>query len=111
MSNYFFLIFFSTIIGTRAALLVRPTPGPTIGVLRIHHYMYGILGIVVGALVHSIGVYAVGAGLFVDELSFLLMRGKTHQDNYSAASLLGTLLFVIAVFVLRHFLVALCTPA
>jgi hypothetical protein len=111
MSNYFFSVFFFTIIVTRAALLVRPTPGPTIRAVRIHHYMYGIVGIVVGVLVHSIGVYAIGAGLFVDELSFLLMGGKTHQDNYSAASLLGTLLFVIVVFVLRHFLVALCTLA
>ena len=67
--------------------------------------MYGLVAVVIGLITHSIIVYAIGLGLFVDELTYLLIGGKTHEDNYSNISLLGTLLFVITVFVFRNYLV------
>ena len=107
MGNYFFLIFAVTIILTRLILYfypVLPFPAPTIGKFRIHHYMYGLVAIILGFISQSILIYAIGLGLFIDELTFLLMGGKTHEDNYSKISLLGTLIFIVIVFLFRRYL-------
>ena len=103
MATQFFLIFVVTIAATRIGLYLYPIPGPTIGDIRIHHYVYGVLLTIVGLVTKSMPVYAVGIGLFVDELTYVMMGGKTHQDNYSRISLLGTLLFVVVVFALRSY--------
>jgi hypothetical protein len=47
-------------------------------------------------------LFAIGLGLFVDELTFLATRGRTHQDNYSAKSLVGTILIMALVYVFRE---------
>lgn len=105
MSNYFFLIFLSTITITRLLLFIYPFPAPTFGKFRTHHYMYGLVGIAIGLLANSITIYAVGLGLFVDELTYLLMRGKDHKDNYSKISLFGTIFFVAVVFLFRDYFI------
>ena len=63
--------------------------------------MYGLLDIAASLLVHSLILYAIGLGLFVDELTYLLIGGKTHKDNYSAISLTGTLAFIAVVYVFK----------
>jgi len=70
----------------------------------MHHYMYGIVGIVTGLLFHSIIVYAIGLGLFVDELTYLFIQGKNHKDNYSRTSLLGTALIMLLIFLFQNYL-------
>ena len=107
MANQFFLIFLATVIITRIFLFLYPIPAPTIRKFRIHHYMYGILGILIGLLFKSLIFYAIGLGLFIDELTYLLIRGKNHEHNYSKVSLIGTLFFVIVVFILRNYLIFL----
>ena len=105
MSNYFFLIFVVTVVIVRLFLFLCPFPSPNMKGFRIHHYMYGIVGIIIGLVAHSINLYAIGLGLFVDELTYIIIRGKDHKDNYSAVSLFGTFLFVLAIFVFRDYLV------
>lgn len=73
----------------------------------MHHYMYGLILIVLSILFESLILYAVGLGLFIDELTYLLMRGKTHEDNYSTVSLLGTAILVTAVFIFKDYLILL----
>ena len=107
MANAFFLIFLLTVIITRLFVFYLPISSPTFGKLRIHHYMYGIILIFISFLFSNLIVYAIGLGLFVDELTYLLIRGKTHKDNYSIISLSGTLFFVILIFLLRNYLVLL----
>jgi hypothetical protein len=104
MGNYFFIIYVLTVLVTRIFLFLYPTPAPTIGSFRTHHYMFGIAGIIIGLFLRSIAIYAVGIGLFVDELSFLLIKGKSHSDNYSGMSLLGTVIFVIVGYFLKRYL-------
>jgi len=101
---YFFSIFISTILITRVFLYLKPTPAPTIKGFRIHHYMYGLILILFGVMLSNIFVYAVGWGLFIDELPFLALGGKTHQDNYSPRSLLGVLILAIMVMLFRNYL-------
>lgn len=63
--------------------------------------MYGLLCILFSLVIHSLILYAIGLGLFVDELSYLLLKGKNHKDNYSPVSLAGTLIFIILVYIFR----------
>lgn len=105
MASYFFIIFLLTILLTRLFLFLHPTASPNIGRFRLHHYMYGIVGVLIGLAMHSLSVYAIGMGLFIDELTYLLIRGKDHVDNYSKLSLLGTLFFIIIVFLLKDYLI------
>ena len=104
MDFRFFSIFAATLLVVRIALFFWPVPAPTIAGIRTHHYMYGVIAVVTGLITRSISVYAVGVGLFVDELTFLLSGGQTHQDNYSTVSLVGTLIFAVLVFFLRGIL-------
>jgi hypothetical protein len=106
MIDYFFSVFLATIVITRIFLLLNPTPAPTIGNVRIHHYMYGLVGIAIALVIHSLILYAIGLGLFVDELTYLIIGGKTHRDNYSGISLSGTFILIIIVFFLRNWLTA-----
>lgn len=98
--QYFFLIFLTTILITRIVLFVKPVSSPTIKGFRVHHWMYGVLLITISIFIKNIYLLAIGLGLFIDELTFLIMRGKTHKDNYSFKSLLGTILFIIIVYLL-----------
>ena len=105
IANQFFIIFLVTIILVHLILFLKPIPGPIIKGFRIHHYMYGIIAIPISLIFSSIPLYAVGMGLFIDELTYLLIGGKTHQDNYSKKSLLGTMIFILAVFLLKEYLI------
>lgn len=102
--NYFFIIFLLTIICVRLFLYFKPIPSPTIKNVRLHHYMYGLALIPIAWIFSSITLYAIGLGLFVDELSYILMRGKTHKDNYSFVSFAGTAFFVTLVYLLCRLL-------
>ncbi len=104
MDFRFFFIFAFTVLMIRTVLYFHPVPAPTIGGLRTHHYMYGAIAMLIGLATKSISLYAVGMGLFIDELTFLFTGGRTHQDNYSSVSLLGTAILVGLVFVLRGYL-------
>src|SRR5690348_16598121 len=112
MANQFFWIFFGTIAVVRIFLWIDPTPAPTIPKLkwhhhvyhkfRTHHWMLGLISIVVAFAIHSLILYAIGLGLFVDELTYLLIGGKTHKDNYSVVSLSGTVIFMILTYFFRQ---------
>lgn len=103
----FFLIFLITIIVTRIALFLCPIASPTVKGFRIHHWMYGIFLIVLGIVLSSIVLYAIGLGLFVDELTYILIGGTSHKDNYSTVSLVGTVIFIIIVYIFQLPLLAI----
>lgn len=105
----FFLVFLCTILVTRIILYLAgqlasdpDALGFTLFGVRLHHYMYGALLMIVAIFFPHIHLFSIGMGLFVDELTYLLMAGTTRADNYSWISLLGTLIFVFIVFVLRR---------
>lgn len=106
MIPYFYAVFIATIIGTRVFLYVRPTSSPKIKGFQTHHYMHGLVGIVIGLMLKYAIVFSIGLGLFIDELTaFVLMRGKTHEDNYSKLSLFGTFVFSLIVFFYQEHLI------
>ena len=105
IENKFFIILLITVLIVRVFLFVDPISSPTIKGFRIHHYMYGIVGIPVAILTGSLPLYAISVALFEDEFTYTLMGGKTQRDNYSAISIIGTILFVVLTFFLRKYLV------
>lgn len=109
-AQHFFKIFLITILITRVFLYFNPTPSPTIHGFRTHHYMYGLMLVPIGIAISSVVLFAIGLGLFVDELGYLLIGGSTHADNYSTASLLLLCVFVALVYASRNKLSSLVRP-
>jgi hypothetical protein len=105
MTNEFFTIFLCTVLITRIFLYFNPKPAFTIKNFRTHHWMYGLIGIIIAVIFHSVVLYAIGLGLFVDELTYLIIGGKNHTDNYSVTSLFGTVVFIILIFFLRNYFI------
>ena len=71
----------------------------------MHHWMYGLILLAIGIIIKNVPVYAIGIGLFVDELPYILIRGKTHKDNYSSKSLVGLSICILIVFIARKWLI------
>ena len=107
-SNYFFLIFLTTIVLTRLWLFIKPISSPTIKGFKLHHYMYGLVNIVISFFISNITLYAVGFGLFIDEIIFLIPNPSKpfHYKEYnSIKGRLGTLFFIILVYILKSILI------
>ena len=112
--NYFFLIFLGTIAITRVFLLTK-TAGPTIKGFRVRHYMFGLVLTVLSFLIHNFTVYAIGLGLFVDEVPPILVKGPGHkseywngcEDYYSPWCVAGVLIIIFLVYVFRSNIVGL----
>jgi hypothetical protein len=101
-ANYFFVLFLATITFTRILLRVKPLSGPTIKGLRLHHYMYGLVLIPFGFILDSVTLYAVGWGLFADEVGVVLFKFKTYEEYYSKTSLVSVIVIIILVFLFRE---------
>lgn len=107
--DYFFLVFLGVIAVTRLFLLSK-IPGPTIKGFRVRHYMYGIILIILAFLIRNLTVYAIGLGLFVDELPPILVKGpgyKTEQwrgceDYYSPWCVAGVFILVFITYIFRN---------
>jgi hypothetical protein len=102
VATEFVVITILTVVAARLFLYAYPISSPTLGRFRVHHYMYGIIGIPVSILIVSLPMFAVSTALLIDELTFLSIGGKTHEDNYSLISLAGTVGLTIAVCVFRE---------
>jgi len=110
--DYFFLIFLGTIALTRLLLLSKKG-SPTIREFRLRHYMYGIVLIVFSFLTRSITTYAIGFGLFVDEVPLILIKGPGHREKYwrgiedyfSPWCVSGVLILIFVAYIFRDILI------
>lgn len=106
LDDRYFLVVMITIILIRVLVYLFPKPSPTVKNFRIHHWMYGLLcTCILFSISHfysNIYLLAISNGIFLDEIGFILMRGKTHEDNYSPKSFMILLLFILLVFILRE---------
>jgi hypothetical protein len=68
--------------------------------------MYGIVIIAVSLVIRSLPFYAIGLGLFVDELAFIFLKPKDYNTYLSRRATIGMLLFVFIVYLLRYYLVS-----
>lgn len=73
---------------------------PSIGKLKLHHYMYGIVIIVLGGLLKNPYLLGIGLGLFVDEFPLIIRYGnRFHWKEYwSWYSFVGVGILLTLVF-------------
>ena len=113
--DYFFLIVLGTVAATRFFLFLTKLPAPSIKGFRTRHYMYGLILILVAFFSHSLTIYAVGLGLFVDELPAILVKGPGHKEEqwngceayYTPWCFAGVLILIFLTYLFRDFLTGL----
>lgn len=102
----YFLFTFITIFITRVVVYVLNKPSPTIKNFRTHHWMFGLFFTIILFCISSfytnIYLLSISMGIFFDEIGFIIIRGKTHEDNYSPQSFMILLLFVLLLFIFRE---------
>ena len=47
----------------------------------------------------NVYLLSISVGVFLDEIGFILIKGKTHEDNYSPKSFMIIMLFILLLFV------------
>ncbi len=106
MSLYdkYFLITLLTIIITRVGVYIFSKPSPTIKNFRTHHWMYGLLFTIILFCIPYKNLYllSISTGVFLDEIGFIIIKGKTHKDNYSPKSFMILLFFILILFIFRE---------
>lgn len=102
----FFLFTLLTIIITRISVYIFNKPSPTINGFRTHHWMYGLLFTIIflaiSRIYTNIYLLAISLGIFLDEIGFIIIRGKNHEDNYSPKSFMIILIFILILFIIRE---------
>ena len=104
----FFLIFLLTLIITRVFCLKTRIPSPTISGFRTHHYMTGLLLIVLSFYFSNLVIFAIGFGLFVDQMPlFIFWRKWKWEDYISTWSYVGLIFITIIVYLFQDYLISL----
>lgn len=106
----YFLYTMIIIIVTRVLVYLFNKPSPTIKNFRTHHWMYGLLFTIILFCISSfytnIYLLSISMGIFLDEIGFIIIRGKTHEDNYSPKSFMILMFFVLLLFIFRENIVS-----
>lgn len=102
----YFLLTFITILITRIVVYIFNKPSPTIKSFRTHHWMFGLFFTIILFCISSfytnIYLLSISMGIFLDEIGFIIIRGKTHEDNYSPKSFIILIFFIILLFIFRE---------
>ena len=102
----YFLLTFITILITRVVVYIFNKPSPTIKSFRTHHWMFGLFFTIILFCISSfytnIYLLSISMGVFLDEIGFIIIRGKTHEDNYSPKSFMLLIFFIILLFIFRE---------
>ncbi|MEK7618442.1 MAG: hypothetical protein AAB410_04835 [Patescibacteria group bacterium] len=113
--EYFFLVFLVAIVVTRLLLATRKMAKPTIKGFRLRHYMYGMVLIAFGYFFNNLTVFAIGSGLFADEIPLIIIKGPGHKDEYwrgcedyyTPWCVAGILIIILVVYTFRNTIAAL----
>ena len=102
----YFLLTMLTVIITRVLVYLFNKPSPTIKNFRTHHWMFGltftIILFCISNFYTNIYLLAISMGIFLDEIGFIIIRGKTHEDNYSPKSFMILMFFILLLFIFRE---------
>ena len=101
---YFFTTLI-TIIITRILVYLINKPSPTIKNFRTHHWMFGLFFTIIlfsiSKFYTNIYLLSISNGIFLDKIGFILIKGKTHKDNYSTRSFIIFIIFIILLYMLK----------
>lgn len=106
--KYFLYTMITTVI-TRIFVYIFKKTSPTIKNFRTHHWMFGLaFTIILFSIANfctNIYLLAISTGIFLDEIGFIILRGKTHEDNYSPQSFMLLMFFILLLFIFREIIV------
>ena len=110
--DYFFFIFLGTIMVTRFVLAFPKRPKTFIAGLLIRHYLYGIVGAIIGFFIKNTMIYAIGLGLIADELILVVVKGpglkdkqwRGCEDYFTPWSVAAVFVITFVVYLTRNFL-------
>lgn len=107
----YFLFTTATIIITRVLVYVFNKSSPTIKNFRTHHWMFGLVFTImlfcISRFYTNIYLLSISTGIFLDEIGFIILKGKTHEDNYSPKSFMILMFFILLLFIFRENIVNL----
>ena len=104
--DIYYLFTMITIILTRIGVYIFNKPSPTIKNFRTHHWMYGLFFTImlfcISSFYTNIYLLSISMGIFLDEIGFIIIKGKTHEDNYSPKSFMILMFFALLLFIFRE---------
>jgi len=84
LQDKFFLITMITIIMTRIIVYIINKPCPTINNFRTHYWMFGLAFTIIpfGISIFYVNIYllSISMGVFLDEIGFVIIRGKSPRQ-------------------------------
>ena len=102
----YYLFTMLTVILTRIFVYIFNKPSPTIKNFRTHHWMYGLFFTIILFCISSfytnIYLLSISMGIFLDEIGFIIIKGKNHEDNYGPKSFMILIIFILVLFVFRE---------
>jgi len=107
--NTFFITYILTIVVTRIFLKFFPIHGRKIGNFQPHHYMYGLILIIIYFFIQNSILLAIGTALVIDEIPlFFIFKTLDWPDDHwkqyhSVQSILGIITISVIGFVLIAF--------
>lgn len=64
--------------------------------------LFTILLFFISKFYTNVYLLSISMGVFLDEIGFILIKGKTHEDNYSPKSFMIIMLFILLLFIFRE---------
>ena len=112
ISKYFIIVFILTIVLTRIALSIWPKHGPMLAGIQLHHYMYGIVLVIISLFVFKTTLLPIGLALFIDEVPLFFMFGgwdwpDNHWKEYFS---LQCVLWIVIISVVGYFAINFISP-
>ena len=102
----YILITMITILITRVLVYKFNKPSPTIKNFRTHHWMFGFVFSIILFLISNfytnMYLLSISNGIFLDEIGLIIIKGKTHEDNYSPESFMILIFFILLLFIFRE---------
>jgi len=109
-STLFSILFISTILIIRLSVFLIPEVDVTFGGIVIHHFWVGVILLLSIFFIPEnnslrIWAYAVGSGLFADQLVFMFLGAGNDPEYWSLPSVLGTVVLTALIFFIRKRLI------
>jgi hypothetical protein len=105
--NIFCLLLILTIIISRLSVLIFPERDVILAGIVIHHYVYGIILIIISYVftiksrIIKTCFLGIGAGFIVDQLVFVILGGGKDKEYFQLISLISPFILTLIIFIYR----------